>query len=135
MIKKYMVNWSVAGAIEIKAKDDQNAWDIVECMTAEQIKEIVLREISSFEISSTEESELIFTEYTIEEFNKERNLDWGFKVNTEDFLEYLEESSQGYMYAAYDKEEVIEEYKEYLADMDDECELICIDGLYIALYL
>jgi L-lactate utilization protein LutB len=56
--KLYKVNWSVAGVIEVEANNEEEASKIIENMTKEEIKTIVIKESEvSFEISSIEDPE------------------------------------------------------------------------------
>ena len=76
-----------------------------------------------------------FANYTMKLFNNLFDTNWKGNANTDDFLEYLDAGNADYMYASYDKEDVIREYREYLNDVDATCDLICIDNkLYIAMY-
>jgi phosphoribosylformylglycinamidine (FGAM) synthase PurS component len=57
-VKLYRVNWSVAGTIEVDANNEEEARELIENMSQDEIKNIVLEEAkASFEISSIEDPE------------------------------------------------------------------------------
>ena len=75
-----------------------------------------------------------FTNLTIEEFNNIYGVDAAQEMSKEDFLNYIENTGADYMYCSNSEEETIEEYREWFEDTELECDLICVNGLFLAMY-
>lgn len=74
-----------------------------------------------------------FKNMSLEEFNRLYKVKATKEMDIESFTDYIESKEISYMYASYCENDVIEEYKDFLNDTEHECDLICVDGLYLAL--
>lgn len=76
-----------------------------------------------------------FKHMTVSEFNEEYRVNYQGEMEIEKFTDYIESEDVHYFYASYCTDDVVAEcvmlYKEIGRKIDD---LICVDGLYLALF-
>ena len=76
-----------------------------------------------------------FKHMTVSEFNEEYRVNYQGEMEIEKFTDYIESEDVDYFYASYCADDVVAEcvmlYKEIGRKIDD---LICVDGLYLALF-
>lgn len=75
-----------------------------------------------------------FKQYTVAEFNKAYKTELTENMEVEELTDYLEENELNYLYCSFDEEDVLSECRDYFDGTGREFNLVCITGLYLALY-
>lgn len=76
----------------------------------------------------------IFTSFTIDEFNKIYRTELSETMNIEELSDYLEENELNYLYCSYNPDDVMMQYREFYAETEHQCNLVCINEIFLALY-
>lgn len=74
-----------------------------------------------------------FKNMSLTEFNDKYNVNYTGELDIEEFTDYIESEGISYVYSSFCEKDVLEAYYEMKEESSHECELICVDGLFLAL--
>lgn len=72
--------------------------------------------------------------YTIKEFNKQYRTELTEGMDIDEVTDYLDKSGLSYVYVSLRGEDVLSAYRDFYEETEHESDLVCIEGLYLALH-